>query len=347
MPTNSVRPRTRFVPMMIGCAIAVLVLAAVGATSDPTAEVLAARRAKIAAMDPVQRQELLRRYERFSHLDAAEQQRLRDLQTQIDADPNAERLHRILARYHEWLKTIKPAERALLAELPRDKRVEEIERLQRHQRIAQRMEPLTRKDAGEIAGWINNLVKDHRDDVIAAMSEADRKRFEKQNDSAQQRWLTYRIFGGRRGSERQSRVSAEDIQRLAERLSPGARAELDKESNAEARRRLVGLWVYGMLYRAPQYRDRDGRRVNTLVSEELLEFLQTEVPPAEREQLLKKPREEMLRELRRMYFERGRAEDRFRAGGHGAGKQSGPPFERPRNGPRSKRPHLERPGPSE
>ena len=63
------------------------VLAALGAASAPTAEELAIRRAKIAAMEPSQKQVLLRRYERFSQLSPEEQERLRNLQTEISRDP--------------------------------------------------------------------------------------------------------------------------------------------------------------------------------------------------------------------------------------------------------------------
>jgi hypothetical protein len=77
-----------------------------------------------------------------------------------------------------------------------------------------------------------------------------------------------------------------------------------------------------MLYRSGSW--RGDRRGNPLITEELLEFLQNDLPPAEREQLLKKPREEMLRELRKMYFERGHHDD-----GRGPPR---PPFERRRDG---------------
>lgn len=313
--------------------LAVLIsLVALGAAPAPTAEELAARRAKIDAMDPATRQELLRRYERFSQLSAEEQQRLRDLQAEISADPNSERLHRILERYHEWLKTITPSQRAELAELPYDKRVERIERIQRHQKIGQRLESLAPQDTPAIMRWIYDLAKKYGDDVVADMDERDRDRFARLDRSAQQRWLVFRIFGGRRGSQRQSRVTPDDIERLAVRLSDGARAELAADGSPEAQRRLVGAWVYGTLYRSGSW--RGDRRVNPLIGEELLEFLQDEVPPAERERLLKKPREEMLRELRKMYFERGHREDGL--------PPIGPQFDRRRRSGRSKGPRPDK-----
>ena len=49
-----------------------------------------------------------------------------------------------------------------------------------------------------------------------------------------------------------------------------------------------------------------GAQASPLVGEELVQFLQNEVPPPQRDRLLKLPREKMLEELRGMYFERGR-----------------------------------------
>jgi hypothetical protein len=306
-------------------------LVALAAGTAPTADELAARRDKISQMDPIQRQELLRRHERFRQLSPEVQGRLRDLQAQISADADSERLHQILERYHEWLKTITPSERATLAELRPEKRVEQIAHIQRRQQTAQRLEHLERQDTREIMRWIYDLVKKHRDDVIADMDEPDRKRFEKQDESTQRRWLIYRIFGGRRGGQPESRVTPQDIERLAARLSEGARAELSGEDSPEAQQRLVGMWIFGTLYRSASW--RGDRRVNPLIGEELLEFLQNEVPPAYREQLLKKPRDEMLRELRRMYFEHGQGEDRL--------GPTRPPFDRRR---KSGRPKGPRPG---
>ncbi len=112
-------------------AVLVAALAMLAAAPDPAAEELAARRVRIAKMDANQQQELLRKFERFQALPAEEQNRLRKLQAEITADPNSERLLDLLGRYHEWLKTITPSQRARLAELPAKERVHEIERITR------------------------------------------------------------------------------------------------------------------------------------------------------------------------------------------------------------------------
>jgi hypothetical protein len=258
-------------------------------------------------MDSSAQQNLLRKYEQFQALPADKQQRLRDLEAQIAGDPHGDRLREVLKRYHEWLKTITSSQRAELAELSPERRVEKIEQIQRQQRVTQRLESLTPGDSREIWRWIHDLVKKHHDDVIASMSTNDRRRFESQDESSQRRWLIYRTLGGWRNTE--TRVTQDDIDRLAKELSESARAALAAETTPETQRRLVGMWIFGTLQRSPS--SQGDRRVNPLLSEDLLEFLQNEVAPAEREQLLKKPREEMLRELRKMYFERGRRPGEF------------------------------------
>ena len=163
-------------------AVLVAALAMLAAAPDPAAEELAARRVRIAKMDANQQQELLRKFERFQALPAEEQNRLRKLQAEITADPNSERLLDLLGRYHEWLKTITPSQRARLAELPAKERVHEIERITRGQRDAQRLEPLTWQDMHEIRQWVEKLIDKHRDELVAGLSSRYRSWYDRQSD---------------------------------------------------------------------------------------------------------------------------------------------------------------------
>lgn len=284
-------------------------LVAIAGGPSPTAEELAARRAKIAGLEPSEQQELLRKYERFRAMSAEEQERLRKLQAEISADPHAERLYQVLDRYHEWLKTITASQRATLAELPAQERVKEIDRIQRRQEDAQRLEPLSRQDLREIRHWIDELVEKHRDELVASITGRFRKWFDEETDPVRKQMaLVYRMFGRSRGGVSQSRVTQEDIDRLAKKLSESARAEIDKGGTLEAQGKVVRGWIFATLRRYDSW--QRGRRANPVVGEELLQFLQNEVAPADRERLLKLPREDMHRELRKMYFERGHRDGR-------------------------------------
>lgn len=292
----------------LGVVVAVVMLTAVDELSNVelSDQELANRRARIASLDESARQELARKFERFQALAPQEQERLRRLQAEITADPNSERLMQVLARYHEWLKTISTAQRAQLTELdPRD-RVEAIEDIRRTQRDAQLLEPLTRDDMRAVRRWIDELVQQHRKQLEASIPERYRDWYQRQTDpNTKQMALVFRLFGRSRGgqSESDSKVTQQDIDRLTKKLSDSAQAELAKDPSLDAQRRVVRGWVFASLRRSSAWQRE--RRGNALVGEELLRFLQSEVSPAERERLLKLPREEMLQQLRRMYFERG------------------------------------------
>jgi len=284
----------------------VAAVAMLSAVDGLTEQQLAERQTRIASLDESARQELARKFERFQALAPEEQDRLRALQAEITADPDSKRLMQVLERYHEWLKTISTAQRAQLAELTPHDRVEAIEDIRRTQRDAQLLEPLTRDDMRAVRRWIDELVQQHRKELEANIPERYRDWYQRQTDpSTKQMALVFRLFGRSRGGqdESNSKVTQEDIDRLTAKFSQSAKAELAKDTSPEAQRRLVRGWVFASLRRSSAWQRE--RRGNALVGEELLRFLQSEVPPAERERLLKLPREEMLQQLRRMYFERG------------------------------------------
>ncbi len=304
---------------LAGIAVAAVVLLAV-APGGLSNQELAERRARVASFDESTRQELARKLERFQALSPEEQDRLRGLQTEIMADPNAERLMRVLARYHEWLKTISTAQRAQLAGLSSRDRVEAIESIRRAQRDAQRLEPLTRDDMRAVRRWVDELIEEHRLEIEATIPDRYRDWYQRQSDpSAKQMALVFRLFPWRSGdSEADSKVTQEDVDRLTKRLSDSALAELAKDPSLDAQRRVIRGWIFASLRRSNAWQRE--RRGNALVGEELLRYLQSEVPPAERERLLQLPREEMFLQLRRMYFERGGWE---RGGGPSRGSFEG------------------------
>jgi hypothetical protein len=325
----------------------VMALLAIAASPSPGADELAARRARIASMEPSAQQELLRKYERFSAMPPDEQQRVRQLRAAISADPNSEHLYQVLTRYHEWLKTITPSQRAELADLPPDKRVDAIARIQRQQRADQIAELLSPGDMREIMQWIDKLVEKHRKELVASLTGRFRGWYDKETDPRRKQMaLVYRMFGRSRGGQHESRVAQDDIDRLAEKLSEPARAEIAKAGTLADQRRIVRGWIFATLRRLDSW--QGGRRANPVVGEELLQFLQNEVPPAKREQLLKMPREEMLRELRKMYFERGYGEGRFPPGRRpegfrGPDRSKGPRGDGSDNRPKNEPPPDDRP----
>ncbi len=332
MDTKAQLPQTRRRAWLAGASPLVLVAAlAALATSPPTADELTARKEYVASLDAARQQELLRRFERFSALPQEEQQRLRALQAAITADPNSERLLKVLERYHEWLKTISPTQRARLAELPAKQRVEEIEPHSPRPaaRRARRAADLGRSAAdpplGRCPGRPASTAarRQHSRPVSQVVQRAKRPGRQANGAGLSALWCS-------RDGRDDTTVTPDDIERLSGKLSASAQAELTKAATPSEQMRTVRSWVFAALPRfSPAHRER---RANPLVGEELLQFLQNEVSPADRERLLNMPREEMLHELRKMYFERALSE---REGGPQRGHFDSRP-DGPR-GPRSRR----------
>ncbi|HEY2146871.1 MAG TPA: hypothetical protein VGH32_02975, partial [Pirellulales bacterium] len=74
------------------------------------------RREYLAKMPPQAREELRSKFETFEALSHDEQQKLRDLDDKLNADPHEDHLRHVLARYSEWLKTLLTTERAELSD---------------------------------------------------------------------------------------------------------------------------------------------------------------------------------------------------------------------------------------
>ena len=310
------------------------VLAASGGHVALAADDLAARRVEIAGMQPGEQQELLRKQERFASLSVEEQDRLRALQAAIDADPNGKRLHELLVHYHEWLKTLSPSQREELSELPPKERVQLIKKIQQQQHARQEQaraaQLLSKQDMLEIVRWTEDFAWKNRDRLLEHMPEKQRKNFDGADLSGQRRMLLFRALATERarrsgGGPPAFTIEQADIEELTAKLSEPARQELAGAGDLPARRRLVGGWI-GMA----------GRRLGPLASEDLVQFLQNEVPIAERDRLLKLPREQMLEELRAMYFQRGRGEGDPLPGGPGFPRFEGKSSERWKGGPRGR-----------
>ncbi len=317
--------------LLRGAAVVGILLGA--CASKVQADDLAARRAEIARMQPAEQQELLRKQERFAALPQEEQDRLRALQAAVDADPHATQLHLVLARYHEWLKTLTSSQRAELAALPTEQRVQQIKRLQRQQQAARERahhsEVLSKQDKIEIVRWLEDFVWKRREAVIASLSREQREKFDKGDAKAQRRIVLYKSFErARRGSKSGSpiglsAIEQQDIDRLQEKLSPAAKQELAQAGELSTQRRLLFAWV-GMSLHAVDAAPHP-RHMAPLMGEELVQFLENDVPAQEREELLKLPPDQGFERIRGMYFQRGRE---LEPGGPGRWMPGGP-FDRP------------------
>ena len=122
-------------------------------------------------MSDAEKTAFLSKKRRFDDLPKEEQERLRRLYTDLQADPDHRRLFEVLRRYGEWLKTLPPGERAKLLSLPTDQRVQEIKEIQRT-REAQRFKMMVdgrlgRDDMRAILQWIDQYTQAHEAELLA------------------------------------------------------------------------------------------------------------------------------------------------------------------------------------
>ena len=278
-----------------------------GATTLEQQELLA-RQAKIELLSPAEKQQLERNEQRFAALAPAGQNRLRKLADDLESDPAEVRLKQVLARYHEWLKTLTPGERAELLELPIADRVERIkeikERQARHRpRRPANLEYLTPDDLRKIARWVDEAAWTNRDEIIKSLGPGMRERLEQMSDEQEQRrFLAFSAWGRSRWSNKDlSPLLMADTGKLIEQLSPQAAARLRATPEPE-QRALLKEWLRAAFIDRMD-RMGPGRKMPLASNEEIEAFFEKSLSATERERLLNMPRDEMQRELRRRYVQ--------------------------------------------
>jgi hypothetical protein len=137
-------------------------------------ENLEANRRTFLAMESDSRKELVRKWERFLSLPAAEKQRLQDFHARLESQPNADRLREIMNHYFDWNSALSDRDRAALSTetlsvATADQRRERIERLQKIL-LAQYEQNLGRDEATRLSfadltqfvEWSNQRIEQRR-----------------------------------------------------------------------------------------------------------------------------------------------------------------------------------------
>lgn len=293
------------------------------AAASPTAarageadeESYAERAQRLENMSTQEKEELQQKRDRFYELSEEEQDRLRELHRELNAAPHADRLRTIMHRYALWLKTISAGERADLLSLPPEERIPKIRELmqqqeaQRFRRLVSR--PLPRDDLRIIYDWLDEIVQEREEELLADLSPEFAQRINEEQDEARRRRMLMFALRNRRGET--PLIVQSDLDRLVGRLSPAAQKVLEEVRTAEDQGFLIREWVRAAMF----------ARVNAEVSEEeLMRFYVEDLTSDERQELENLSRDEMLQELQRKYnYRRFRDEE-------GRGRLPWPPFGR-------------------
>ena len=271
---------------------------------DSTAE----RRQRIKDMKPAEKKQLLRKQERFAGLKPEEQKRLRELHREVEKDPKADQLRRVMHAYCEWLKSFSAYEREELLDLEPAKRIERIRELRAEE--DNRVNP---KYLDGLSRWVRQYAADptHQAEILRAESEEDRQRFFTRRAN-ERTWIAARILwehlrprypewrGWPGWSDRPDWLTDEVLADLRKYL-PDATGKRLKKMSADQQWEVISGWVERSAGRGFSSRHfRDAPPPEDL-QEEISQFFE-KLSSEEKDRLLSLPADELQRELREMYF---------------------------------------------
>jgi len=325
---------------------------AVGSTlvQIPISRDIAEDRRWIADLSPDKKNQLAQQQQRFDAMPAAERQRIVAIARTIAQDPQAEQLLETLDRYHAWLVSITPGQRADLASLEPERRIVEIRDLQqrfsrdesaRQRSINKKIRPLNLSDVEKLTDWMRHVLSIHvaenRSRYVARVPRIMRVRFESMPVKRQDEALMAIAWRAFMNSDRfdHASVSEVEIRRLVASLSPDVQQAFRNASTSDQRKKMLVHWLRTSLFVRWKSGSRNGQLLK--VSEEELErhFVE-DLSSDRRAKLLALPSDKMRDALRNGYL------------GHPA-RPKGPPrhFLPPAAGKHDRRPGrgpLRRPG---
>jgi hypothetical protein len=239
---------------------------------------LAERRARILALSPAEKEQLLRRHRRLNE-DAAQREQLRKLDRDLRSAPDREALVAVMHRYHEWLKTLHPARAAELKNLPPAEKLAKVKQWRGEQAL-RKARDLSPQDKAAVVRWLiaNRAPAENRQRLLELSPD--------EQLLLARRFLLARMAGGR--SRLAADLSAEEVQSLLASLSPQAGSLMAAMPGEQARKKLAAQWIWQTL-------------LPKVTREELMRFFES-LPAEQKRRLESLPQDESQRQLRRLYL---------------------------------------------
>lgn len=252
-----------------------------------------ARRQRLSKLSALEKDELQRNANRFHQLGDGDRARLRRLKDELASHEDAAELQLVMVRYGDWLATLASGQRLELLDLPADARVESIGKL-----IA--VQELRPEDAKALLSWLHDFVREHQEQILAALPEERRIALNQLPDRDRKRnALAYAYVHRASQSVTPSDV---EIDRLEEKLADRARAALRSQDDRESRVRLIVEWSRTAL--GDSFKKPSAGRLPGVARAELMRFYQ-ELTAEDRERLEGLSRGRFVFELQRMFRQRG------------------------------------------
>lgn len=252
---------------------------------------LSERRRRLEGMSAARREDLFHDREQFQALSPEEQQRIRQLHEQLDADPEGEQLRQIMHRYCRWLATLPSYRRAELLELGPEDRIEQIKQLKeeaKQERLKNLTRLLSNSDHEALVSWIDHTYSVAHEEKILDLLPGQRRQQYAKNAALRHRvalWLLCQRWS-LRPPALDPPPTEEELAELRQSLSPEVRGKLEPKPQAE-QLHMIAAW----LPRVP-------RQQYDLVAD----FFECVLSDEERDPLLSLPGDAMQKQLREKYM---------------------------------------------
>lgn len=267
-----------------------------GGRGEP--EAIAARRERIAHMEPDEKARLHRLWERFGALSPAEQEKLRQLEREIGEDAHAVELRKVMRRYYRWSMDLPTYQRLDLLELPARQQLAHIGEIKRNA-----------EDAEGLKKWFD--AKAER--IAENLSKKQRNQLSSMGPAGKYMMLFRQLANISKGADanRHQRLSDRDLADLRSHLSEQTRKLLESKAPAEQWKLIVKR-----LHR--HFRtEMAGRRFGRIrgggrfhgggpsdISDEEFARLFEKLPRKQQDLLLSLPADEMRQQLQEFYLNR-------------------------------------------
>lgn len=242
---------------------------------------------------------LQRRRERFESLTEAERESLRNLHRRLTAHEDAERLEHVLVNYNRWLESLTSIERAELADMSIEARIEKIKEIKRRQeeemlqKLADRA--VIGTDIEVIGAWAGEMSMRYDAELESRLPASMRqgssnsRRPPSDNSRPSPRfWLfSFQL------NTLNDVLNDSDMELLIGRLSPNAASVLEREMTREQRLEQIVRWL------AADWISR-----MRPAPEVLEEFFREELTDQERADLDQRSPQDRMEALRDMYLRR-------------------------------------------
>lgn len=191
---------------------------------------------------------LQRRRQLFESLTDSERSSLRDLHQQLTAHPQAEQLERVLVNYNRWLESLTSIQRAELADMSIEARIEKIKEIKHRQeeemlqKLADRA--VTSADIEAIVAWAGERSLQYEERLTELLPSSmrnpppNRRPSDEPNRSTPRFWLfSFQL------SDLNEILNDDDLTALTDRLTPSAADVLKREMTREQRLEQVVRWL--------------------------------------------------------------------------------------------------------